>query len=68
MKLSHYLRQRRLRLATTTEQRLWTFIAEQAKDLYEIASGDDLHTRKQSLAGDPFHKIRQALEQLGVTW
>lgn len=55
------------RTAKTTEDRVWEFIAEQAKVLHGVASNPDWpHTKKRMIAGDPYQKIKNALRHLGV--
>lgn len=53
--------------ATTTEDRLWDFVSEQAKALAELAGDTKIdQEKKKQTAEAPYRAIREALKQLGV--
>lgn len=55
------------RKAVTIEERLWTFVAEQAQQLAELASDEDAEpAQKKLVAGSPFKSLKNALRQLGA--
>ena len=60
-------RRKKVKIATTTEDRLWAFVGDQAEILMELATSEYLdNERKKLLADAPYDKIKKALRQLGV--
>lgn len=60
-------RVKKIRVAKTTEDRLWDFIAEQTEILHELATNEKIDVaRKRLIADTPYYKIKAALKQLGV--
>lgn len=53
--------------AVTTEDRLWEYAAEQAKQIFELATNEKLsHQSKKARAELYYFSLREAFKSLGV--